>query len=267
MTNLNESSCDLKEPVWLSNLATIEDRNLLPVSAVRYGPHKYELYKANITIRPLQCHSAAEEERFNAKVEFEDLEVKVSEIVSNLEQNAGTDQDLMQRVAILENSQEIPVGTITAWTPKITMYSNVNIDLPDGWLPCDGQSIENGPWAGRVTPDLNTNGHFLRGGLKNSVMKFEEDQMQDHEHTDPGHSHISPPHSHTYKDNHYDGTVFVPNGDYYGYGLQDLTRPSDVTTVTINNAESNIGGVTSSYRSGDETRPLNMKVIWVMKCW
>ena len=82
MTNVNESSCDLREPVWLSNSATIEDRNLLPVSAVRYGPHKYELYNANITIGPLQCHPAAEEETFNAKVEFQGLEEKVNEIVS-----------------------------------------------------------------------------------------------------------------------------------------------------------------------------------------
>ena len=273
MTNLNESSCDSKEPVWLSNSATIEDRNLLPVSAVRYGPHKYEVYKANITIGPLQCHSAAEEERFNAKVEFEDLEVKVSEIVLNLEQNAGTDQDLIQRVAILENSQEIdtiPVGTITAWTPKNAMDSKVNIDLPDGWLSCDGQSIENGPWAGRVTPDLNTNGHFLRGGLEANVMEFEEDQMQDHEHTDSGHSHSSRPHTHPYKDaSLYRGGSNIFDTVRLGGSIKqsDNARVTDAASVTIKSAKSNIGRVSSSYRRGVETRPRNMKVIWVMKCW
>jgi len=104
MINLNESSCDLKNPIWLSNSARIEDRNLLPVTGVRYGPHTYELFKANITIMPLQCQPASEEDPFNAKVEFEGLEEKVNEIVLNLEQNNGNDQNLIQRVVELEET-------------------------------------------------------------------------------------------------------------------------------------------------------------------
>ena len=145
------------------------------------------------------------------------------------------------------------------------MDSNENLDLPDGWLPCDGHSIENGPWAGGATPNLNTNGHFLRGGNENDVMVFEEDQIHDHEHTDAGHSHTSPPHSHPYLEH---GTFSNGNGfTSGGYTLADISRTTNPTSVTIDNAESNIGGVSSSYRSGDETRPRNMKVIWVMKCW
>jgi len=124
-------------------------------------------------------------------------------------------------------------------------------------VACDGRAIENGPWLDGITPNLNANGHFLRGGNENNAMEFEEDQMQDHEHTDPGHSHISPPHSHTYTYKGISGHIHVPNGDYYQYGFKYVISTSDVTTVTINNAESNIGGVTSSYRSGDETRPLS----------
>ena len=69
---------------------------------MRYGPHKYELYKAKIKIEPLLCQPEAEEEHFNAKDEFEDLEEKVNELVLNLEENNGTDQDLSQRVVELE---------------------------------------------------------------------------------------------------------------------------------------------------------------------
>ena len=112
MTNLNESSCDLKEPVWLSNSATIEDRNLLPVSAVRYGPHKYELYKANITVGSLQCQPETEEDRYDVKNEVDDLKEKVNEIVLNMEENNGTDQDLIERIGNLEEIVyfECPLG-------------------------------------------------------------------------------------------------------------------------------------------------------------
>ena len=150
------------------------------------------------------------------------------------------------------------------------MDSNENLDLPDGWLPCDGHSIENGPWAGGATPNLNTNGHFLRGGNENDVMVFEEDQIHDHEHTDAGHSHSSPPHSHPYLEHSSTSAVHIGPQNAYGGGEWtdgDISRTTTPTSVPIDNAKSSIGGVSSSYRSGDETRPRNMKVIWVMKCW
>ena len=98
-------------------------------------------------------------------------------------------------------------------------------------------------------------------------MEFEEDQMQDHEHTDAGHSHSSQPHSHNYADLLLtsQGSHFIEYGD--NFLTKDRTRTTSNATVTINSAESNIGGVSSSYRNGAETRPRNMKVIWVMKCW
>ena len=164
-------------------------------------------------------------------------------------------------------SSDAPLGTITAWTPKNAIDSDDNLDLPNGWLPCDGRSIENGLWEGKVTPDLNSNGHFLRGGDENSAMEFEEDQMQDHKHTDYGHSHSSPPHSHPYEDMiaYGTGSGYRPCGE--SCRREDESRNTASASVKINSARSNIGGVSSSYRRGAETRPRNMKVIWVMKCW
>ena len=92
--------------------------------------------------------------------------------------------------------------------------------------------------------------------------------MQDHEHNDAGHSHSSPPHSHSYLDRSYwDHGSYIPQLVSGKYGYQDTSRGTVAASVAIENAESNIGGVSSSYRSGSETRPRNMKVIWVMKCW
>ena len=52
-----------------------------------------------------------------------------------------------------------------------------------------------------------------------------------------------------------------------GILLNQKTLTTSEKTVTINSAKSNIGGVTNDYRNGIETRPKNMKVMWVMKCW
>ena len=68
------------------------------------------------------------------------------------------------------------------------------VDLPDGWMRCDGSTIphHNGSvWAGQRVPDLNGERRFLRGGADQDVLSLEEDQMEDHGHTvsDPGHTH------------------------------------------------------------------------------
>ena len=145
--------------------------------------------------------------------------------------------------------------------------------MPDGWLPCDGREIQNGPWSGGLTPNLNTEGHFLRGGDQKNVLDFEEDKMQDHEHIDSGHSHTSPPHSHGFTEW---GAFSVQQGARYvpvyidplaGYPYNSGDKLTRDTTVTIDSANSNIGGITSAYRKGSETRPKNMKIIWIMKCW
>ena len=97
-------------------------------------------------------------------------------------------------------------------------------------------------------------------------MEFEDDQMQDHEHTDAGHSHSSSPHSHSYLDSFVggEGQAFPWSA---GADRADHSRNTDAASVMIESAASNIGGVSSSFRSGAETRPRNMKVIWIMKCW
>ena len=65
--------------------------------------------------------------------------------------------------------------------------------VPTGWQRCDG-SIIPAPsiWAGQKTPDLNNEKRFLRGAPDDTVLIFEEDMLQDHEHvvTDHGHTHV-----------------------------------------------------------------------------
>ncbi len=66
-------------------------------------------------------------------------------------------------------------------------------------MKCDGSEIkEPSKWAGLKTPDLNSDGYFLRGAEGKDVMKFQEDALQDHSHDlhDPGHTHYDSGHNH-----------------------------------------------------------------------
>ena len=157
-------------------------------------------------------------------------------------------------------------------------YSFALEELPDGWLPCDGSTIPKGPWTGGKTPDLNSAGLFLRGGEEDAVLEVEEDQVQEHEHDDPGHSHgcsassTAQPHAHNYND------YFTTTGGSKAYGgsersFQDYDRVTKATTIVVQTScstssqTSGLGGVAAPSNSGTETRPRNMKVTYVIRCW
>lgn len=71
------------------------------------------------------------------------------------------------------------MGTILAWVskPDTAKTGNVSISssLPAGWTKCDGKQITDGPWAGRLTPDLNLRKVFLRGGSEEQELEYEEE--------------------------------------------------------------------------------------------
>ena len=270
-------NCDSNEPTPLLDTGILTKSSSLPILSIAFGGLSFDIQQAAFKIGRLACNGknysevgtsckslklAGETRSGYYSVKKEDS-THTSTVYCDM--STGGYENVPE---FKQLSSDAPLGTITAWTPKNAIDSDDNLDLPDGWLPCDGRSIENGLWAGRVTPDLNTNGHFLRGGQENNAMEFEEDQMQDHEHADAGHSHSSPPHSHPYTDSYPAGIghYYMNSGGVFMYDF-DHSKTTSTASVTIESAESNIGGVSSSYRNGAETRPRNMKVIWVMKCW
>ena len=158
----------------------------------------------------------------------------------------------------------VPIGTITAWVRKLDNTTFVeNVDLPDGWMFCNGATIPNGSiWAGRKVPDLNGERRFLRGGSEAEMLTLEDDQIIEH-------SHIleDSPHSHSYEDIYYDdahhgyGPLFYNpfNDNYDTEHYPETTEPAS-TGITIT-------GVSSDYNHGEENRPKNMGVIWIIRVW
>ena len=181
-------------------------------------------------------------------------------------------------------SDQSPLGTILAWVPH-PEASLANEDLPDGWVPCNGSTITKGPWTGGKTPDLNSIGAFLRGGTDDKILEVEDDQVQDHEHEDPGHQHdcsassTAGSHNHVYNEPHYYKFGHGPIcGSNNGECDQEVILTNEAhttgsasvsvsTSCSTSSHSSGVGGVNSAARSGTETRPINMKVSYVMRCW
>ena len=66
-----------------------------------------------------------------------------------------------------------------AWTPRPNLKETDYIELPAGWLRCNGQVIPKpSVWAGQRAPDLNSRHRFLRGGTDLSALEEEEHQLE-----------------------------------------------------------------------------------------
>ena len=104
---------------------------------------------------------------------------------------------------------------------------------------------------------------FLRGGIEAEVLYVEEDSLQAHTHAhtfnDPGHTHI-------YQDkyfihyNNYNGEAWLHFGDNDDIRW-DKERTSALSKTGISISVNEVNGA----RTSTETRPKNMRVIYIMK--
>ena len=105
---------------------------------------------------------------------------------------------------------------------------------------------------------------FLRGGLVEDALNLEEDSLQDHIHS---HSFNDPGHVHPYIDRYHSRQA---GNDKYGPSSEDTNGgPWDgITHQTSSSGKTGISmsvnGV-SDARTGSETKPKNMNVVYIMK--
>lgn len=150
-----------------------------------------------------------------------------------------------------------PVGSIVAWHPGL--FPGGPPTLPVGWVRCDGQVLNDSesPLYGATVPNLNGQGRFLRGG--NTSGALQDDRMQTHKHLDSGHQH-------TFQRPRWFGNE-TPDGVYM-FNPEAAVANSQQWTTDVGNAQLgapvDLDGNTTA-RHGDETRPTNMSVVWIMR--
>ena len=151
----------------------------------------------------------------------------------------------------IESTREPPVGSIIAWHKDLGGVPS----LPDGWVECDGKTINDptSPLDGQIAPNLNGDlsgsnspglsgkyAMFLRGSSSSGTGQLDAFQ---------GHSHRF-------------NTVREGSGpDQYGFDWQSM----QVSSFNDRVAEPITLGSHGSPRYGSETRPVNMSVVWILR--
>jgi len=242
ISNLNDLIQDLNNRVN-GNIGSIEDNSdLIGIVNGRVTSNEAHIAQNKLRIDENQANMGV----LDLKVDTLDLEVK-------------EDKARLESLAVkIEELHEAPLGTITAWVTRPSS-DGTEASLPDGWQKCDG-SLISAPsiWEGEVTPNLNGERRFLRGGSDADMLKLEEDQLEEHTHkvTDPGHNHNFVD-RYTDNDNNHDG----PED---GNGVFGSPHSSE---TALQFSGISVAGVENIYRSGEETRPKNMNVIFIIKVW
>jgi len=163
----------------------------------------------------------------------------------------------------IKNLKMAPLGTITAWVNRPEIYGQHTENLPTGWMRCDGSLIPSpSPWAGQHVPNINGEERFLRGSADHEMLQTEEDSIQSHTHgvSDPGHNH-------GYDDKWPDVQDRNSNGYWgpkVGDKLYDRYDKSHSSTTLHSHTSISVTGAQGA-RIDSETRPKNIKVVYIMR--
>ncbi len=161
----------------------------------------------------------------------------------------------------LEGGGVSPIGSIVAWHKSLAGTP----PLPDGWAECNGQVLidADSPYHGVALPDLNGAGRFLRGGGVSGWLQ--DDQMQGHIHDFMGRRTQSENSGEHYIMQEFPSDQHLPPGLIWGNDHRPIslvhrhyfTPEGDISLPT--------NGGYGAPRMGDENRPINMSVVWIMR--
>ena len=128
-------------------------------------------------------------------------------------------------------------------------------------LRCDGSVIPAPSiWAGQKTPNINGENRFLRGGPDSLMLEKQEDSVQDHTHGihDPGHGHRYDDKYTAWRKGytHPKADIIPTTGDKW-----DVSHERTSSAAGTNVAITSVVGA----RTDSETRPKNLRVVYIMK--
>ena len=163
-----------------------------------------------------------------------------------------------------------PLGAIIAWHKDLAGPG----ELPRGWIECNGQKISYGPLTGKSAPDLNGERRFLRGGSTSGVP--ERDEFQSHSHrmaekSDGAHEHPLDGVAWTQPQNVDRELNDNDRQNYSGFMKEKWPSHGFVRKTTNSGDHTHTIGLPADDkahgepRTGKETRPVNMSVVWIMR--
>lgn len=149
-----------------------------------------------------------------------------------------------------------PLGSIVAWYPLQGAPP-----LAEGWVRCDGQTLTDTevPSSLRNVPDLNNAKLFLRGESGSTPGTIQQDQIITHVHGD-FHSHFG-------------GSNALSVGETSSFSYKECSGTGFGSTLFSGSTATGLAQIgapsTAQFydpvRHGDETRPKNMSVVWIMR--
>ena len=158
----------------------------------------------------------------------------------------------------------VPVGAILPYASGT---------IPDGWLLCNGSTIptefsELRSLVGNNTPDLR--GRFLRGNPASgrSLLTFEDDAVQSHNHGFSGTTSTNGNHNHNHTDENRGSRAIsgvTDGGSATAVGGVTSTTRQTNTTGNHNHSFSGSTNNGNSGRFSGETRPDNISVNYIIR--
>jgi len=196
-------------------------------------------------------------------------------LIADLSNKQVTDIELLRNdIDVVEDEMhkmnQAPIGTIVAWSPKTHSEGGNDVTLPSGWLECSGIMIKEGIWEGQTTPDINGDKRFLRGSILDDVLTEENAQVGYF-----GGLSVALKDTLKYTDYHLgyetscpngyeeDGSRIVCNYDYnHDHYCNEDWMCKNTQRATTGSVTGTISGMPTA---GTENRPINVKVIYIMK--
>lgn len=202
--------------------------------------------------------------------QLQDVQVGLKDNINRIETRTETVESNMAKFHSEDLSAlNVPLGTIVPWIPRPDKDDETYLVEPsDNWVRCDGRGITVGPWKGHNTPNLVN--LFVRAGTDANYLHRESDALQNHKHVDPGHRHYDQGHTHRTQDcrfHHGEGSWKVD--EYDGADKNHLSCPWVTSKTGYANLKTAGTGVSwinkDTARISHETRPANMRLIYIMK--